>query len=284
MPEGDTVFRAARTLQKALAGRTVTRFESMLPQLTRVDDDTPLAGRRVERVWSQGKHLLMAFSGDLVLRTHMRMNGSWHVYRPGEPWQRPRREMRVVLETDAFVAVAFSVPVAEFSTAGEAARDLRPLGPDLLDSGFDAAEAARRLRGAAMASIGDALLDQRLIAGAGNVYKSEVCFLCGVDPFAPVGDLTDDQIDAVIRTARTLLLANTAPASGAGIVTYHGLRRTTGRANPAERLWVYGRRGRPCRRCGTPIRSRKQGPDARTTYWCPVCQPPVGEPGGRIDA
>jgi endonuclease-8 len=282
MPEGDTIFRAARTLHQALAGRTVTRFESMLPQLTRVDDDAPLAGRRVERVWSHGKHLLIAFSGDLVLRTHMRMNGSWHIYRPGERWQRPRRDMRVVIETDAFVVVAFSVPVAEFSTEKGAARQLRPLGPDLLAAEFDAKEAAIRLRRAAATALADALLDQRLVSGAGNVYKSEVCFLCGLDPFARVGDLPDDQIDAVVRTARAVMLANTAPGSGAGIETYRGLRRTTGRANPAERLWVYGRRGRPCRRCGTPIRSRKQGPDARTTYWCPVCQPSgMAPPAGR---
>ena len=273
MPEGDTIFRAARTLHQALAGRTVARFESVLPQLTRVDEDAPLAGRRVERVWSQGKHLLMEFSGDLVLRTHMRMNGSWHVYRPGERWQRPRRDMRIVIETDAFVAVAFTVPVAEFSSGKAAARGLRPLGPDLLATDFDESEAASRLREAVSMSLGDALIDQRLVAGAGNVYKSEVCFLCGLDPFVRIGELSDDQIAAVVRTARRVMLANTAPSSGGGIVTYHGLRRTTGRANPAERLWVYGRRGRPCRRCGAPVRSRKQGPDARTTYWCPVCQP-----------
>ena len=123
MPEGDTIFRAARTLHRALAGKPVVRFETVLAQLSRVDDDSPIAGRTVERVRSVGKHLLVEFSGDLVLRTHMRMNGSWHIYRPGERWQRPRSAMRVVVETADFQAVAFDVPVAEFRTARALARD-----------------------------------------------------------------------------------------------------------------------------------------------------------------
>ena len=139
MPEGDTIFRAARTLNLALAGRVVTRFDSVFPALTRVDTDAPLAGRTVDRVWAQGKHLLIGFSGGLTLRTHMRMNGSWHVYRPGERWQRPGADMRIVIETDAFVAVAFQVPVAEFltETALPRSRTLTTLGPDLLDDAFD---------------------------------------------------------------------------------------------------------------------------------------------------
>src|SRR5687768_9942251 len=131
MPEGDSIFRAARTLHRALAGKVVTRFESVLPALTRIDEDAPLAGRTVEEVSAAGKHLLMRFSGDLVLRTHMRMNGSWHIYRPGERWQRPAADMRIVVGTDDFVAVAFTVPVAEFLSARALARqpDLRRLGP-----------------------------------------------------------------------------------------------------------------------------------------------------------
>ncbi len=145
MPEGDTIYRAAHTLDRALARRVVTRFDSVLPALTRIDEDAPIAGRTVQRVWSQGKHLLIAFSGDLVLRTHMRMNGSWHIYRPGERWQRSRHQARLVIETDAFVAVAFNVPVAEFYTARELVREpaLRDLGPDLLSDAFDE-DAARR--------------------------------------------------------------------------------------------------------------------------------------------
>jgi len=178
MPEGDTIFRAARTLHRALAGKPVVRFETALAQLSRVDDDAPIAGRTVERVRSVGKHLLVELSGDLVLRTHMRMAGSWHVYRPGERWQRPRSAMRVVLETADFQAVAFDVPVAEFRSGRALARDpaLSTLGPDLLSDAFDVEAAVRRLRERGALGIGEALLDQRALAGIGNVYKNEVCF------------------------------------------------------------------------------------------------------------
>jgi endonuclease VIII len=274
MPEGDTIYRTAQTLDRALGRRVVTRFESVLPALSRIDEDAPLAGRTVDRVWAQGKHLLIGFSGDLVLRTHMRMNGSWHVYRPDERWRRPRQQARVVIETDAFVGVAFSVPVAEFYSARELAREpaLRELGPDLLAETFDEEAAVARLRARGPLGIGDALLDQRALAGIGNVYKSEVCFVCGINPFTPVHQLSDDELRRLVQTARSLLQANVAPGTGAGIATYHPLRRTTGRAGAAERLWVYGRAPLPCRRCRTPIERRKQGLDARSTYWCPRCQ------------
>jgi endonuclease-8 len=273
MPEGDTIFRAARTLHRALAGHEVVRFESVFPALTRVDDDAPVAGRRVEGVTAAGKHVLMRFSGDLVLRTHMRMNGSWHIYRPGEPWRRPRRDMRIVVATASFEAVGFNVPVAEFLGPRALARqdDLRLMGPDLLSEGFDPAEALRRLRGRPELSIADALLNQRLVAGAGNVYKSEVLFLCGVNPFARVADVDDERIMAILATARKHLQANVIDPT-ASIVTYRGYRRTTGRADPSERLYVYGRAGKPCRKCGTSISMSAQGPDARLTYWCPRCQ------------
>src|SRR3954468_12489673 len=148
VPEGDAIFRTARTLHRALAGRVVTRFESVLPAISRVHDDTPITGRRVERVEAAGKHVLMRFEGDLVLRTHMRMNGSWHIYRPGERWRRPRRDMRIVVGTDAYEAVAFSVPVAEFLDSRQEGRqqDLRAIGPDLLGETFDEHEALRRIR------------------------------------------------------------------------------------------------------------------------------------------
>jgi endonuclease-8 len=277
MPEGDTIFRAAATLHRALAGRTVARFESVFPSLTRIDEDAPIAGRTVERVWAAGKHLLMAFSGGLMLRTHMRMNGSWHIYRAGERWQRPRRDMRIVVATREYEAIAFNVPVAEFLTTRSAARqpDLRSMGPDLLSESFDEDEALRRLRDRGSSAIADALINQRIVAGAGNVYKSEVLFLCRVNPFLEVRDLTDTQLRELLATARTHLRANVTDHTSA-IVTYRGYRRTTRRANPAESLYVYGRAGKPCRRCGTPIQVRPQGPNARLTYWCPSCQPPKG--------
>jgi endonuclease-8 len=269
MPEGDTVFRAARALHRALAGRTVTGFESVFPHLTRIDLDHPLRGRTIERVSARGKHLLMAFSGDLVLRTHMRMNGSWHIYRPGERWQRPHHDMRIVIRTAAFEAIAFSVPVAEFHTAAELDRApaLRELGPDPLAAAFDAEEAARRIAARADVEIADALLDQQAMAGLGNVLKSEVLFACRVSPFTRVADLTPGDIATLVARAHRLMR----------ISAVTGVRQTTGRDNPAARLWVYGRSGQPCRQCGTPISRVKQGPHARSTYWCPRCQ--ISRPG-----
>jgi endonuclease VIII len=275
VPEGDSIFRAARTLNRALAGRTVTRFETVFPHLTRVDQDQPLRGRVVERVESRGKHLLMWMSGGLVLRTHMRMNGSWHIYRPGERWQRPHHDMRIAIGTAEFEAIAFNVPVAEFLAAPdvERQRDLRDLGPDPLAESFDEAEAVARITALGDVQIADALLDQRAIAGIGNIYKSETLFACRVNPFTPVRALDRAAVARLVTTAATLLRANVTDASGGGIVTYAGLRRTTGRADGSARLWVYGRGGKPCRRCGTPISRQKQGPNARSTYWCEKCQP-----------
>ena len=280
MPEGDTIFRAARTLHRALAGQAVVRFESVLPALTRVHEDTPLTGRIVEEVRAAGKHVLMQFAattskgGALVLRTHMRMNGSWHIYRPGEPWQRPRRDMRVVVATDRFEAVGFNIPVAEFLSSRGMARqdDLRLMGPDLLGQAFDEEEAIRRLRARGRSEIADAVLNQRVVAGIGNVYKSEVLFLTGVNPFTAVAGLSDETLHAILATARIQLRANVVDPTAA-IVTYRGYRRTTRRADPSERLYVYGRARKACRKCGTAIQVKAQGRDARLTYWCPTCQP-----------
>ena len=274
MPEGDTIHRAALTLHRALAGQRVVRFESVLPALTRVHQDSPLTGQIVDAVAARGKHLLMRFSGGQTLRTHMRMNGSWHIYRPGERWQRPRRDMRIVVATERYEAVGFNIPVAEFIETASVAKhqELRRLGPDLLAGNFDREEAIRRLTNHADASAADALLNQRVVAGIGNVYKSEVLFACGVNPFVPVATLTAEQVACLIDTAFKLMRANVS-GSLAPMTTYTGYRRTTRRDDPRERLWVYGRGRLPCRRCGTPVRVRKQGPDARLTYWCPRCQP-----------
>jgi endonuclease VIII len=277
MPEGDSIYRAARTLHRALAGQTVTRFQTALAQLAQVDRDEPIAGRTVEKVEAAGKHSLMTFSGGLVLRTHMRMNGSWHIYRPGEKWQLSPRAMRVQVETADWVAVAFNVYVAEFIRAEQLARHrpLATLGPDLLGD-FDHKEALRRVRLQGHAPLHDVLLNQRVMAGIGNVYKSEILFLAGIHPDTLASDLGDDTLRAVMALAHKLLTANVSDNKGPGIVTYRGLRRTTGRMNPEDHLWVYSRGGQPCRKCGTPIASRKDGDDARVTYWCPACQPSPG--------
>jgi endonuclease-8 len=268
MPEGDTIFRTARTLQQALGGRVVLAFESPLPALARVHDDAPITGRTITSVRSLGKHLLIEFSGDLILRTHMRMSGQWHIYRPGERWQRPRVAMRVVVATDAYVAVAFDVPVAEFLRAREVARhpQLGRLGPDLLSADFDDESAAARLRSATPGTpVGEVLLDQRVMAGIGNVFKCEVLFLGGIDPFRLIECLTASEATRLVRIAHDQLQANVR----AGARSY---RQTTRAMNPGMRLWVYGRGGRPCRRCGTPVTVAKQGEAARLTYWCPRCQ------------
>ncbi len=238
-------------------------------------DDRPIVGRTVDAVRAVGKHLLMEFSGGLVLRTHMRMNGSWHIYRPGERWQRPRAAMRIVVGNADYVAVAFDVPVAEFLAARDLGRhrELATLGPDLLAPDLDVAAVMARLRERPRSAIADALLDQRMASGVGNVFKSEVLFVCGIDPFRPVATLSDDEARRVVETSRELLQANVIDAGRTGAPEWGGSRRTTRRMDPAARLWVYGRAGKPCRRCGTAIACRKQGADARLTYWCPKCQP-----------
>jgi endonuclease VIII len=255
VPEGDTIFRTARTLDAALSGKKVARFETVLPKLARIE----VVGRTIERVRPIGKHVLIDFSGGLHLRTHMRMNGSWHIYRPGERWQKRRQDMRIVIASNDFVAVAFNVTVAEFldDRALERQEDLRQLGPDVLSESFDAEEAFRRIRARAGSEIANVLLDQRAIAGIGNIWKSETLFACRVNPFVDVESLSDEEIRCLIEKSRTLLT------------------RSANATRPND-LYVYSRGGQPCRRCRTPIASRKQGIDARLTYWCPECQGTVG--------
>lgn len=254
MPEGDTIHRAARTLHTALAGRTITRFESVLPQLARVE----VAGRTIDGVRAEGKNLLMDFSGDLHLHTHMRMHGTWHLYRPGERWRKRHSDMRIVIETDAWIAVGFNIPVAGFNAVVE-------IGPDFLAETFDANEALRRVRERGAEEIAEVLLNQRVAAGIGNEYKSEVLFLGCVNPFAPAANLTDEQLGGLLRIARKLMLANIRKRTQG--------RNTTFSLDPSQSKYVYGRAGKPCRKCGTPIERKRQGRDARLTFWCPRCQP-----------
>jgi endonuclease-8 len=206
----------------------------------------------------------------------MLMSGSWHIYRHGERWQRPRDHMRILLENSDYVAVGFSVPVAKMMRAQELARALRipPAAIDVLSADFDANEVARRVRAHGGEEIGDVLLDQEVIAGVGNVFKSEICFVTATNPFCKVADLDSERIAFLVATSRRLVKANVLEDSGDLIVTYGGRqRRTTHESDPSASLWVYGRNGEQCRKCGERIRRRVQGPDARVTFWCQQCQP-----------
>jgi endonuclease VIII len=262
VPEGDTIHRTARNLATALTGRSVVRFET-----PRRRGMAPPRGTPVDTVEARGKHLLVRFADGLVLHTHLQMSGSWHLYRAGQPWRRSARQACVILEVSGgTLAVCFNAPVVE--VLPERAVDgaaLGALGPDLCAADPDLDDVVRRVdRLDPATELGVALLDQRVAAGIGNVYKSEVCFQCGLDPFTPVAAVDAETRRALYETAARLLRANlTTP------------RRVTVAGAPAGTLAVYGRASRPCRRCGTLVRARRQGEHARVTYWCPACQPPV---------
>lgn len=259
MPEGDTLARTAAGLRPHLLGRAVTaaRTPPGGPQVGRV------VGARIDAVEAQGKNLLIRFDNGLTVRTHLRMSGSWHRYRPGERWKRPAARARLVVEVPGAVAVCFDAPVVElFESRAEAIHPtLARLGPDLLDPAFGPeheAEILRRLRdpSRASASISAALLDQRALAGIGNIWRNETLFAERIDPLAPVASLDDATLLRLVRTARRLLRASVETTPGRGPVA------------------VYGRVGRPCRRCGTRIQSAPMPAELpRTTFWCPTCQP-----------
>jgi len=270
VPEGDTLFRTAAGLRPYLVGRRVaaarTGGPGAVPQVSRI------VGSEITAVEALGKNLLIRFDNGLEVRTHLKMNGSWHRYRPGERWRRPPARARLVIEVPGAVAVCFDAPVVELLE--QRAEAIHPsigrLGPDLLARDFDAAEALRRLRDPARAAlqIAEALVDQRALAGIGNVYRSEVLWLERIAPSTLVADLDDETLSRLVATARRLLLANAERGRGPERVTTGADRRAFGP------LYAYGRAGRPCRRCGTPIASTRHGRDLpRTTYWCPTCQP-----------
>jgi endonuclease-8 len=275
VPEGDTIHQAATRLRAALEGRALTRFEA---RPTRGPASPPRPGTVVTAVEAVGKHLVVRFGDGHVLRTHLRMTGRWDLYGPGERWRRPRHLARAVIEVEGAVAVCFAAPVVELSrAAGTTATEHLPgvdhLGPDLCREDADraAAVANMALADPAMA-IAEVLLDQRVAAGIGNVYKSEVLWACRVHPLTPLADVDGPTRGALIETAASLLLRNL----GRGPRTTIGARQTGA-------LAVYGRARRPCPRCGTPVTSRRTGGQQRSTYWCPRCQPApeTGEDGPR---
>jgi endonuclease VIII len=252
MAEGDTILRAARRLDAALAGQQLeARALNGRGRAARVER---LDGRRLDRVEARGKHLLLRF-GDLVLHSHLGMGGSWHLGRRGERWPKPAAAAWASLRGEAVEAVQFGGPTLRVLSAAQLRRDpvLSRLGPDVLAPDFDAADAVARLRAAPERELGDALLDQHLLAGVGNIFKSEACFAAGANPFEPIGALGEEELAEVVRAARRLM----ADAVGGG--------------RPARA--VYRRGGRPCPACGAPIAARGQGDANRRTYWCPRCQP-----------
>ena len=258
MPEGDTIHRAARSLRAALGGQRIRDVHSTVPAVSQAR----LSGHNVSRVEARGKNLLIHFDDGRALYTHMKMTGSWHVYRDRERWAKPPRRAKVILHTDRIMAVCFNAPVIEVLTPLGLKRHpvLSTLGPDLLDPGFNWNHVARRLAQYGTISIGEALLMQRIACGIGNVYKSETLFLCGQDPFAQLDTLDANTVRALYDEARKLMNQNMG----------HGMRDT--RRKEGGRYWVYGRSGEQCRRCATKIGMRRQGAHGRSTYFCPRCQ------------
>jgi endonuclease VIII len=261
MPEGDTVHNAARRIGAALVGREIQEIETPQPRHGRDRWPERLGGRAVRRVDARGKHLFLRFEGNLALHSHLRMTGAWRVYRRGERWRRSPHRAWIVIRTNEHEVVQFDGPVLELMTDARTRFDQRlaALGPDVLAGDFDERVFLRRLReDDPTRGIGDALLDQRNVAGFGNVWKSEVCFLARVDPWRTVGAVSDDEALRIVRAARPLMRESAE----------RGGRIETGPGG----LWVYGRAGRPCHRCGSLVEARGQGDDNRTTYWCPGCQ------------
>lgn len=267
MPEGDTIHRTARALREWLAGRVVTGARAPRGGVPAAR----LVGLTVVGVEARAKHLLVRLSSGEVLHTHMRMTGSWHVHRRGEPWRRPAPRARLVLEAGDRVAVCFDAPVLELLAPGEEARHpaLSRLGPDVLVDPLDLGEVRRRAAGRpAGLAAGELLLDQAVVSGVGNVYRCEALFLAGVHPWRDRAALGPDGLDLLVGTAAALMRANLDPAAGFA-------RRFGPPGGPAG-PWVYGRAGRPCRRCGAPVRAGPLG--LRTVWWCPRCQPPGRPP------
>lgn len=259
MPEGDTVWRTALHLDRALTGSTLTQSDFRVPAHATLD----LSGQVVEGTVSRGKHLLTRIGTEHTLHTHLKMEGSWHLYRPETHWRRPAHEARVVLRTQARVAVGFALGVVEVIPRDAEHEVVGHLGPDLLGPDWDEDEALRRLLADPTREVADALIDQRNLAGIGNLYKSEVCFLAGVHPRSPVGKVPN--LPRLVRRARSVLDANKDRLE----------QTTTGDTRRGQTTWVFNRDRQRCRRCGTPIRMDRQGPQMqeRTTFWCPTCQP-----------
>lgn len=260
MPEGDTVWLAARTMHQALAGQSIVATDFRVPKLATVQ----LAGQAITAVAARGKHLLMRFDGGSTLHSHLRMDGSWHVYRPGRRWRGgPGWQVRAVISTPDWVAVGYRLPILELIATSSESEVVGHLGPDLMDENSDPAMAIERLAARPTRPIGEALLDQRVVAGIGNLYRCESLFIARISAWTPTRDVSNPL--SLLRIAQRLLRLNALTPA----------QVTTGVSSRQEEHWVYGRQGRPCRRCTTTIRKADQGepPRQRVVFWCPTCQP-----------
>lgn len=262
MPEGDTVYNHARELQKALGGQTIVRSQFRVPSLATAD----IAGWTVVESVAHGKHLLLRLADPngvtATLHSHLRMDGRWRVFGAGERWRGgPTHTIRIVLETPKTTAVGYHLHDLALVATRDEHRFVGHLGPDTLGPDWDAPTAVANLLARPDRPIADALLDQRNLAGVGNLYKSEVLFLRGVWPWRPVDDVPD--LPALVDLVQRLLASNLG----------RWTQSTTGSLRRGEENHVYGRAGRSCRRCGTPIRRSNDGENERVTFWCPKCQP-----------
>lgn len=260
MPEGDTIYRTATRLRSALVDR---RIDAATDPNSSVESDK-LVGRTVTAVEAKGKHLLVHFDDGSAVHSHLGMTGSWHVYQKGERWRKPSHRAALALEAADTVCVCFSPKTLELLTATGLRRHpyLRRLGPDVLRDRLDERQIIDRFRVHDQTPIGEAVMNQSIVCGIGNVYKSETLFLTRIHPFTLVGQLSDDEIVAVVQNARTLMSKN-----------LQGRPRRTRIRGDGPRMWVYGRNGGPCFECGERIKSRRQGDLGRITFWCPRCQP-----------
>jgi endonuclease-8 len=283
MPEGDTIFRLAERLRPALVDRKIVEVKSAVAEIR----DRHLVGATVLSVGARGKNLLIGFSSGVTLHTHLMMHGAWHLYQRGQRWRMPSFRLRIALVTDEVEAVCFGAPIVRLLRTDRLDADprLAALGPDVLAQGFDAAEAARRLALVPGRTIAEALLDQHALAGVGNVLKSEILFLANVHPKTPVGALSPEEIGAIVATAERVMKQVVAPGTHRRFALPGRVTRVTSRSmlGRGGELWVYERRGERCLVCATPIEMERQGEDARSTYWCPRCQPFRSSPAASVD-
>ncbi len=256
MPEGDAVWRTARSLHRALSGRVLSSSDFRVPQHATAD----LSGLEIVETVARGKHLLTRVGDDLTLHTHLKMEGSWQTGRVGDRWRKPAHTARVVLRAGDVQAIGFSLGIVELLPRDRESDAVGHLGPDLLGPDWDADRAVANLCSDPERPLAEALLDQRNLAGIGNVYAAELCFLTGRLPTTPIGEV--DRLERLVIRAHQLLTVN---RERSGMVTTGDSRR--GRSH-----WVYGQR--TCLRCGTPVRVEHQGEPSRERirHWCPSCQ------------